>query len=177
MTKRLKPKTSGIGFSAAFGDDDEKTDSETFLKEVQPDDLRRFGLIPEFIGRFPVLATLEELDEAALKTILTEPRNALIKQYQKLFAFDDIQLEFTDEAIGAIARKAIEHGTGARGLRGVMENLLRKTMFETPSVEGVKHCLVDEQAVEGEGEIKLLHGKPEAETESKSSRAAAAAGA
>ncbi len=105
---------------------------------------------------------------------MTEPRNALIKQYQKLFAFDEIELEFTDAAIGAIARKAIERGTGARGLRGVMENLLRKSMFETPSVDGVKHCLVDEEAVEGKGEIKLLPGKAKAER-SKSKRAKAGA--
>lgn len=161
--KRVNPKNTGIGFTAPMESEDEKTDVETFLKEVQPDDLRRFGLIPEFIGRFPVLATLEVLDETALKTILTEPRNALIKQYQKLFAFDDIELEFTDGAIGAIARRAIERGTGARGLRGVLENLLRKSMFETPSVEGVKHCLVDQDAVEGKGEIKLLPGEPKIE--------------
>jgi len=173
--KRINPTSTGIGFTAPMETEDEKTDVETFLKEVQPDDLRRFGLIPEFIGRFPVLATLEELDEAALKTILTEPRNALIKQYQKLFAFDEIELEFTDRAIGAIARKAIERGTGARGLRGVMENLLRKSMFETPSVEGVKHCLVDEDAVEGSGEIKLLPSKPDADKTKKNSRAAAGA--
>ena len=161
LKQRLKPKNSGIGFSAPVAQQGEENELQSYLKEVQPEDLRRFGLIPEFIGRFPVVATLQELDEDALKEILTEPRNALVKQYQKLFAFDDIQLDFTDGAIGAIARKAIERGSGARGLRGVMENLLRKTMFETPSVQDVKQCVVDEAAVEGRGEIQQLPMYPE----------------
>jgi ATP-dependent Clp protease ATP-binding subunit ClpX len=155
VAKRIKPNQRSIGFAAAIHDDKEGIDNEQFLAEVQPEDLRRFGLIPEFIGRFPVLSILDELDEAALIKILTEPRNALIRQFQKLFAYDNIELSFTDEAISAMARLAIERGTGARGLRAVLENLLRKTMFEVPSSDGIRRVIVDEAAVLGSGEIKL----------------------
>jgi len=155
VAKRINPTQRGIGFSAAIHDDKQGIDNEQFLAEVQPEDLRRFGLIPEFIGRFPVLSVLEELDESALIKILTEPRNALIRQFQKLFAYDDIELSFSEEAIAAIARQAIERGTGARGLRAVLENLLRKTMFDAPSSGGVCRVIVDEEAVIGAGEIKL----------------------
>jgi ATP-dependent Clp protease ATP-binding subunit ClpX len=120
------------------------------FEEVQPDDLRHFGLIPEFIGRFPVITALHDLDEAALIKILTEPRNALVRQYQRLFEFEGVKLRFTDDALEAIARQAIERGTGARGLRGVMEGLLRKVMYEMPSQEGAVECLVDREAVQGE---------------------------
>lgn len=155
ISRRVRPGKRGIGFTATLDDDKGNLDCEQFLAEVQPDDLRRFGLIPEFIGRFPVLSVLEELDEAALISILTEPRNALIRQYQKLFAYDGIELEFTPEAISAIARNAIERGTGARGLRAVLENLLRKTMFELPSSNGIRRVVVDEAAVTGDGEIQV----------------------
>ena len=155
VSRRLKPNQRGIGFAATIHDDKSGIDNEQFLSEVQPEDLRRFGLIPEFIGRFPVLSILEELDEAALIKILTEPRNALIRQFQKLFAYDNIELSFTDEAISAMARLAIERGTGARGLRAVLENLLRKTMFEAPSSDGIRRVIVDEAAVQGSGEIKF----------------------
>jgi ATP-dependent Clp protease ATP-binding subunit ClpX len=168
VAKRVKPNKRSIGFSVPIQDEKEGIDSEQFLSEVQPEDLRSFGLIPEFIGRFPVLASLEELDEAALIKILTEPRNALIRQFQKLFAYDEIDLEFSEEAIGAIARQAIERGTGARGLRAVLENLLRKTMFAAPSSGKVRHVTVNEDAVLGSGEIKL-------DDENKPSRAAAGA--
>ncbi len=161
VAKRLKPNQRSIGFSVPIHDEKDGIDSEQFLAEVQPEDLRRFGLIPEFIGRFPVLASLEELDEAALIKILTEPRNALIRQFQKLFAYDNIELNFSDEAISAIARQAIERGTGARGLRAVLENLLRKSMFEAPSSEEVRQVIVDEAAVLGNGEIKLEKDKSE----------------
>jgi ATP-dependent Clp protease ATP-binding subunit ClpX len=162
VAKRLKPGQRSIGFSAAIHDDKDGIDSEQFLSEVQPEDLRRFGLIPEFIGRFPVLSILEELDEAALIKILTEPRNALIRQFQKLFAYDGIELNFSDEAIGAIARQAIERGTGARGLRAVLENLLRKVMFEAPSSDGIRRVIVEEEAVSDGGEIKLEQGDSQA---------------
>jgi len=155
VAKRLKPNQRSIGFSVPIHDEKDGIDSEQFLAEVQPEDLRRFGLIPEFIGRFPVLSILEELDEAVLIKILTEPRNALIRQFQKLFAYDKIELSFSDEAISAIARQAIERGTGARGLRAVLENLLRKSMFEAPSSDEVQRVIVDEAAVLGSGEIKL----------------------
>lgn len=158
VAKRIKPGQRSIGFSAAIQDEKQGIDNEQFLAEVQPEDLRRFGLIPEFIGRFPVLSILEELDEAALIQILTEPRNALVRQFQKLFAYDDIELNFSDEAISAIARQAIERGTGARGLRAVLENLLRKVMFEAPSSDGIRRVIVEEDAVSDNGEIKLEHG-------------------
>ena len=118
--------------------------------------MRKFGLIPEFIGRFPVIAPLEALDEAALVRILTEPRNALVRQYRKLFAYDEKELEFTPEALTAIARKALERGTGARGLRGVLEQVLRRTMFELPSRPDVARCVVDEKAIGGDGEVKYV---------------------
>lgn len=155
VAKRLKPNQRSIGFSVPIHDEKDGIDSEQFLAEVQPEDLRRFGLIPEFIGRFPVLSILDELDEAALIKILTEPRNALIRQFQKLFAYDNIELCFSEEAISAIARLAIERGTGARGLRAVLENLLRKTMFEAPSTEEVHRIIVDEKAVTEHGEIRF----------------------
>ena len=167
VSRRISPEKRGIGFTASFGKDSVTIDREQFLAEVQADDLRRFGLIPEFIGRFPVLSVLEELDEAALTRILTEPRNALIRQYQKLFAYDEIMLEFTPDAIAAIARQAIERGTGARGLRSVLENLLRKTMYEAPSSNDIRRCIVHEDAVNGDGKITL----DKAETEPDRARA------
>ena len=125
------------------------------MREVKSEDLRYFGLIPEFIGRFPVVTALEALDEAALVKILTEPRNSLIKQYQKLFAYDNVRLEFTEEAIRAIAHKTLESETGARGLRGVLENLLRQAMYEIPNLSDVNHCLVDESAIEDNKPLKF----------------------
>ncbi len=153
---RLQPKHQGIGFHTPMTSETDKADIEAVLAEVQADDLRRFGLIPEFIGRFPVVTALEELDEAALVDILTRPRNALTRQYRKLFAYDGVELEFTQAALSAIARLAIERGTGARGLRSVLEHALRKTMFELPSRNGVHRCVVDEDAITGEGEVSLL---------------------
>jgi len=147
LTRRLKPETRSIGFHATHhAEPDEKTVSELY-KETSPDDLKHFGLIPEFIGRFPIITYLQELDIEALVRILTEPKNALVKQYQQLFAYDGVDLEFTDDALKAIAQKALEHGTGARGLRGVLEGLLQKTMFDLPSCENVERCVVDEEAV------------------------------
>ena len=105
---------------------------------MEPEDLLKFGLIPEFVGRLPVVATLEDLDEAALKKILTEPKNALVKQYQRLFEMEDVELTFADEALSLIAKKAIERKTGARGLRSIMEGILLETMFDLPSLEGVR---------------------------------------
>jgi len=153
VKKRIAPKKTGIGFSAAV--EESQPALQSLLDAVQPEDLKRFGLIPEFIGRFPVLAALSPLDEASLINILTEPKNAFTKQYQKLFAYDGVKLEFTDQALCEIARIALERGTGARGLRSVLEHLLRKSMFEAPSASGVVRCVVDEQAVRGEREIEL----------------------
>jgi len=158
VAKRLKPSKSGIGFHAAPVDADQKPELEELLNETQPADLRHFGLIPEFIGRFPVLAPLEPLDEEALIRILTEPKNALVRQYQKLFAYETVALEFTDDALAAIAQKAIERDTGARGLRSILEQLLRKPMFEIPSLSGIARCIVDEDVVAGRSEVKTILG-------------------
>jgi len=149
VKKRLQPLKLGIGFHAAVEKADEPSPEE-ILDAIEPGDLRYFGLIPEFIGRFPVIATLEPLTVEVLVQILTEPKNALVKQYKKLFEFENVDLEFTDGALNTIAEKALQRGTGARGLRSVMEHLLRQTMYEIPSRKNVSHCLVDEQVVLGE---------------------------
>jgi len=158
VTKRVMPGRSEIGFKAPLLET-QKLSAERILAETQPDDLRRFGLIPEFIGRFPIIAVLEQLDEAALVRILTEPRNALVRQYQKLFSYENVELEFTPEALTAIAVKALERGTGARGLRSIQEQILRSCMFELPSRKEVVRCIVDENAVNGTGEIQLIESK------------------
>ncbi len=166
LEKRLNKGRRGIGFHADFTEPviigKDGKNSPHLFEEVQPDDLRHFGLIPELIGRFPIVTALHALDEEALVKILTEPKNALTKQYQELFAFDEIQLDFTDEALHAIAKQAMERGTGARGLRGVLEALLRKTMFEVPVLENVESCCVDESTVtEEDGEVKVLFQQTE----------------
>jgi len=129
------------------GPDDRKT-GEIFC-EVEPEDLLKYGLIPEFVGRLPVVATLEDLDEAALKRILTEPKNALVKQYQRLFEMESVDLTLADEALAAISRKAIDRKTGARGLRSIMEGILLDTMFDLPSLEGVEEVVISKEVVEG----------------------------
>jgi ATP-dependent Clp protease ATP-binding subunit ClpX len=154
LEARLAPR-SGIGFRARMNDAEQTESTDRLLEAVHPEDLRRFGLIPEFIGRFPVLATLESLDEDAMLKVLTEPRNALVRQYRRLFAYEGVELEFTEDALRAIARQAIERGTGARGLRSVLEVLLRRTMFELPDRRGIDYCIVDEAAVDGSGEIRF----------------------
>lgn len=154
ISKRISLDDTAIGFQATM---QEKEESPTLLSEnlaqIQIEDLRRFGLIPEFIGRLPVLAALNPLDEDALVSILTEPRNALVKQYKKLFSYEAIDLEFTDSAIHQIAKKAMEKNTGARGLRGELERILHKPMFELPSLEGSLAAVVDDEVVRGEKEI------------------------
>jgi ATP-dependent Clp protease ATP-binding subunit ClpX len=127
--------------------EDRKT-GEIF-REVEPEDLLKYGLIPEFVGRLPVVATLEDLDESSLKLILTQPKNALVKQYQRLFEMESIDLTLAEEALGAIARKAIDRKTGARGLRSIMEGILLDTMFDLPSLEGVEKVVVSKEVVEG----------------------------
>jgi ATP-dependent Clp protease ATP-binding subunit ClpX len=155
LTRRLRPGPSSIGFHSEVNSQRSTDNRDPHLyKETHPDDLRQFGLIPEFIGRFPVLVGLHNLDEAALVRILTEPKNALIRQYQHLFAFEGVELEFTPEALTAIAKKAIDRGTGARGLRSVLESLLQRPMFELPSMIDVAGCLVDADAVTGEGAVQ-----------------------
>src|SRR5450631_849190 len=118
------------------------------FREVEPEDLLKYGLIPEFVGRLPVLATLEDLDEPTLKRILVEPKNALVKQYHRLFEMERIDLSFAEEALGAIARKAIERKTGARGLRSIMESILLDTMFDLPSLEGIQEVVISKQVVD-----------------------------
>ena len=146
VEKRLVPGHTAIGFHAEMNAA-EKPKLEEMLNATQPDDLKKFGLIPEFIGRFPVLAPLEPLDIDALIKVLTEPKNALVKQYQQLFSFDDVELEFTQDALEEIAKQAIEHNTGARGLRGIMEKVLRRIMFDIPSRENVERCIVNAEVI------------------------------
>ena len=141
-------KGTSIGFGATVQAPDELSTGEV-LKEVEPEDLLRFGLIPEFVGRVPVLATLEDLDEDALVRILTEPKNALVKQYQRLFGMEDVQLTFAEEALISIARKAVERKTGARGLRSIMEGILLDTMFDLPGMEGVEEIVISAEVVDG----------------------------
>ncbi len=154
MDKIIQNRTekSGIGFSAEVKSKDETSNFGELIKDIEADDLVRYGLIPEFVGRLPVVATLEELDEDALVRILTEPKNALTKQYEKLFEMENVELEFRDEALLAIARKSKERKTGARGLRTIMENILLDTMYDLPSEEGVSKVVIDEAVVNGEAE-------------------------
>ena len=149
---------ASIGFGAKVKEIDERRMGD-ILKEVEPDDLMRYGLIPEFIGRLPVLATLEDLDEAALITILTEPKNALVKQYGRLFEMENVGLTFTDDALSAIAKKAITRKTGARGLRSIMEGILLETMFELPTYEGVEEVVVNAEVVEGRAQPLLIYAE------------------
>ncbi|MBT3046304.1 MAG: ATP-dependent Clp protease ATP-binding subunit ClpX [Candidatus Thiodiazotropha sp.] len=155
LEKRFNRGRAGIGFHVDPSHAGEDYDQLRLLEEVQPEDLRHFGLIPEFIGRFPVITALHDLDEAALVKILTEPKNALYRQYQKLFEFEGVTLEFTPEALTAVAKSAIQRGTGARGLRAVMEGLLRNVMFEMPSTDNAACCKVGDLHVYGEEPITL----------------------
>ncbi|MFQ5644376.1 MAG: ATP-dependent Clp protease ATP-binding subunit ClpX [Thiogranum sp.] len=152
-----RSEKGGIGFSAEVKTKDEEINVGEVLYDVEPEDLIKFGLIPEFVGRLPVVATLEELDEDALVSILTEPRNALTKQYAKLFEMEGTEIEFREEALRAIARKAMERKTGARGLRTIMEHVLLDTMYEIPSMDSVQKVVVDERAIAGESEPYLVY--------------------
>jgi ATP-dependent Clp protease ATP-binding subunit ClpX len=149
---------ASIGFGAKVKDVDERRTGD-ILKGVEPDDLMRFGLIPEFIGRLPVLATLEDLDEAALVTILTEPKNALVKQYKRLFEMENVGLTFTDDALNAVAKKAITRKTGARGLRSILEGILLETMFELPTFDGVEEVVVNAEVIEGRAQPLLIYAE------------------
>jgi ATP-dependent Clp protease ATP-binding subunit ClpX len=141
-------RATSIGFGATVQAPEDRKAGEIF-REVEPEDLLKYGLIPEFVGRLPVLATLEDLDEPTLKRILVEPKNALVKQYHRLFEMESIKLSFAEETLSAIARKAIERKTGARGLRSIMESILLDTMFDLPSLEGVDEVVISKQVVEG----------------------------
>jgi ATP-dependent Clp protease ATP-binding subunit ClpX len=151
-------KGSAIGFAATVRDPEDRRTGDV-LREVEPDDLLKFGLIPEFVGRLPVLATLEDLDEPALVTILTEPKNALVKQYQRMFEMENVRLTFPEEAMRAIARKAISRKTGARGLRSILESILLDTMFELPSMRGVEEVVVSADVVEGRAPPLQVHSE------------------
>ena len=154
-----RSEKSGIGFGANVSSKSEKRVSEIF-REVEPEDLIKFGLIPELVGRLPVVATLGELTEDALVRILTEPKNALVKQYQKLFAMDGVELEIRPSALGAIARKALARKIGARGLRSIMEQSLIDTMFELPTLDGVAKVVLDEHTIQDEAKPLLVYREP-----------------
>jgi ATP-dependent Clp protease ATP-binding subunit ClpX len=151
-------KGSSIGFGAKVKNYKEQPLSE-IMKMLEPEDLIKYGLIPEFIGRMPIIATLNDLDEKSLVKILKEPKNSLIKQYQRLFEFEEVELEFKDEAILEIAKKAISKKTGARGLRSILESILLKTMFELPDMENVIKVTVDSSSVKGSSEPIVTYGK------------------
>ena len=151
-------KGTSIGFGADVRGPDERTTGD-ILREVEPEDLLKFGLIPEFVGRLPVVATLADLDESALVEILTKPKNALVKQYQRLFEMEDVRLEFSDDALRQISHKAIQRRTGARGLRSIMEAILLDPMFDLPGLSGVESILVNKEVVEGRAKPLYVHAE------------------
>jgi len=155
-------KGSAIGFGAEVKDESKTLVGET-LKQLEPEDLLKFGLIPEFVGRLPVIATLTDLDEDALVTILTEPKNALVKQYQRLFEIEGVELSFTPDALRAIAKRAISRKTGARGLRSIMEDILLDTMFEMPGMDNVDEVVVNEEAVSAEARPLMIFSETKRE--------------
>ena len=158
---RARSEKGGIGFSAEVKSKDDSRNVGEILSEVEAEDLIKFGLIPEFVGRLPVVATLEELSEDALIQILTEPKNALVKQYKKLFEMEDCELEVREDALRVIARKAMERKTGARGLRTILEHVLLDTMYELPSAENVEKVIVDEGAILGETTPFMVYSSEE----------------
>lgn len=153
---RQRTEKSGIGFGAAVVSETDRQAHNDLMKKVKPEDLVKFGLIPEFIGRLPVIAVLEELDEAGLARILTEPKNALLKQYQHLFSLENVEIEFKDSAIKAAAKKALARKTGARGLRSILENALLDAMFEVPSLKNVKKVIIDDRVIRGESTALVI---------------------
>lgn len=153
---RQRSEKSGIGFSAEIASKDDKKTISLTLRQVEPEDLIKYGLIPEFVGRLPIVATLEELDESALVSILTEPKNALTKQYRKLFEMEGVEIEFREGALKKMAEKAMERKTGARGLRSILEQVLLETMYDLPSLEDVSKVVIDETVVVGDSEPLLI---------------------
>lgn len=158
---RDRTEKSSIGFSASVTSKDNTKTVGQLLHSVEAEDLVKFGLIPEFVGRLPMVATLEELDEEALVQILTEPKNSLTKQYHKLFEMEDVEIEFRDEALKAVAKKAMERKTGARGLRSILESVLLPTMYELPDQANVVKVVVNEQSITGESEPLVVLDSPE----------------
>ena len=154
---RARSEKSGIGFGADVRSKDSRRDTAMVLRDCQPEDLIKFGLIPEFVGRLPVVATLAELDETALIEILTQPKNALLKQFQKMFSMEGVELEVRDGALKAISRKAMQRKTGARGLRSILEHTLLNTMFDLPSMENVVKVVVDEGTITSDAAPLLIY--------------------
>ena len=153
-----RESTKSIGFGADVSANEERNVGEV-IKDVMPEDFIKFGLIPEFIGRVPVVVTLDALDEQALIRILKEPKNALTKQYNKLFELDGVELDFEEDALESVARKSLERKTGARGLRSIMESTLMDLMYRTPSDDTIRKCIITKEAVEGTGEPEIVHGE------------------
>jgi ATP-dependent Clp protease ATP-binding subunit ClpX len=156
-----RTEKSGIGFSADVRSKVDRKTTAELLHQVEPEDLIKYGLIPEFVGRLPVLAVLNELDESQLVQILTEPRNAITKQYAKLFEMEGCELVFRENALRAVARKAVERKTGARGLRSILEHVLLDTMYELPSMDNVAKVVVDDTAIEGESKPLIIYESSE----------------
>jgi ATP-dependent Clp protease ATP-binding subunit ClpX len=154
---RARSEKSGIGFGAEVRSRDNRKDITKVLREVQPEDLIKYGLIPEFVGRLPVVATLEELDELALIQILTQPKNALLKQFQKMFGMEGVELEVREAALKSVARRALERKTGARGLRSILEHTLLNTMFDLPSLENVIKVVVDDNTISSDAPPLLIY--------------------
>ena len=160
---RERTEKGGIGFGAEVKSKADETNAESLLHSVEPDDLVKYGLIPEFIGRLPVIATLNELDEDAMVRVLTEPKNAVTKQYAKLFELEECELEFRDEALHAIAKKAMQRKTGARGLRSILEEALLDIMYELPSMNDVSKVVIDDDVIDGKSDpLLIFEGKDRA---------------
>ena len=151
-------EATSIGFNAHVAAEDDRRIGELF-SNVEPEDLLKFGLIPEFVGRLPVLATLEDLDEPALVMILSEPKNALVKQYQRLFEMENVELTFNDDALKSIAQKAIERKTGARGLRSILETILLDTMYDLPGLDGVDEVVISGDVVDGDAKPLYIYSE------------------
>ena len=158
---RERSEKSGIGFHATIKTKDESKNVGEVFRALEPEDLVRYGLIPEFVGRLPVIATLEELDEQALINILTEPKNSLTKQYARLFEMEGVEIDFREDALRAIAAKAMERKTGARGLRSILESVLLDTMYTIPSMENVEKVVIDESMIRGESEPLVVYASSE----------------
>ena len=163
---RSRSEERGMGFEATISKNSNASFSADLVKKVQPEDLVKYGLIPEFVGRLPVTATLEELDEESLIMILTEPKNSLMKQFKKLFSMENVDLEIRDDALLEIAKKAIERKSGARGLRSIMENILLDLMYDIPSDQNIEKVVLDSSSVSGESEPLVVYSQSEAPKES-----------
>jgi ATP-dependent Clp protease ATP-binding subunit ClpX len=157
VIKDRSQKNVGIGFSAEVIGESDELEVGDVLQSVEPEDLVKYGLIPEFVGRLPVVATLEELDEDALIEILSEPKNALTKQYKRLFEMEGVELEFREEALREVAKKAMARKTGARGLRTILENVLLDTMYDLPSLENVCKVVIDEKVIRQESDPMFIY--------------------